>query len=437
MRTRSRSGAARRRGKRRALLVAALAAVAACSICADAGAAVYWGNGAVIGRVNNDGTYLQDGGGPGRVYIGANGVNPIRGGVCSVAVDGSHIYWGDRELGTIGRANLDGTDPNFALVAGASEPCGLAVDANYVYWANQGSASIGRARLDGSEVNQEFVEVPKLSESSFVEPRPCGIAVNGTHVFWGNYSEDLVGRAKLDGGEVIPDLIEPSGGPCGIAVTGAHIFWGSYSSEIGRADLDGSDPEPKFITGLDQPCGVAVDGSGLYWITAGTRREIGRANLDGGSITRVASETIGSCALAVDSLFVSPPPPTVLAPPPPPPSLCKLEESRHLPRQGKLLIAVLGPSAARIEVLTRGLRSRVLTTRAPTAHRAPRRWWVAVSAAGDGRAAQRIRQRLRRSGRASVGLRVRCRGARGELPVTVGRRVTLVAKQARGNPGAS
>jgi hypothetical protein len=52
-----------------------------------------------------------------------------------VAVDGSHLYWGIRELGLtagvgeVGRANLDGTSPNPNFITGATHPCGVAVDA--------------------------------------------------------------------------------------------------------------------------------------------------------------------------------------------------------------------------------------------------------------------------------------------------------------------
>ena len=67
----------------------------------------------------------------------------------------------------IGRANLDGTgvDQNFILVR-TNEffdyPCGVAVDGEHVYWAwlnsvLEGVGSIGRANLDGTAVDQDFI----------------------------------------------------------------------------------------------------------------------------------------------------------------------------------------------------------------------------------------------------------------------------------------
>lgn len=44
-----------------------------------------------------------------------------------IAVDGQHIYWTNVNNGTIGEANLDGTDVNESIVSGASAGFGIAV----------------------------------------------------------------------------------------------------------------------------------------------------------------------------------------------------------------------------------------------------------------------------------------------------------------------
>jgi hypothetical protein len=47
-----------------------------------------------------------------------------------VAVDAEHIYWSnDSPTNTIGRADLDGSNPNQSFITGASTPIGVAVDA--------------------------------------------------------------------------------------------------------------------------------------------------------------------------------------------------------------------------------------------------------------------------------------------------------------------
>ncbi|MGD9735275.1 MAG: hypothetical protein AB7V58_06665 [Solirubrobacterales bacterium] len=412
--------------------------IATAVLAGEASGAVYWGNTSTIGRVNGDGSYRQDGGGAGAIFIGALGEQRIAG-ACGVAVDGLHIYWGDKFHGAIGRANLDGSEPNFAFIAGASEPCGVAADGSYLYWANEGASTIGRARLDGSEVLQDFIAVPKFSEPEFEVPKLCGVAVNGTHVFWANWREDLIGRATLDGKEVVPNFVEtPEYGPCGVAVNASHLFWGSYGSDVGRANLDGSEPEFDFVAGLDRPCAVAVDGEHLYWISEMPRREIGRVNLDGSAATTVVSDLQSSCGLAVNALSFTPSLPAspsgmsagLRTPPPPPQSPCKIERVRHNRKQEKLIVGVRGPARGRIEVLSRGVRSRMLSDEAPfTANSNPRLWWVAIWPDTEGRVAKRIGKRLARRGRARLGLRVRCSG-NGQLSTTVTKKLALLATPA-------
>src|SRR5262249_11220275 len=66
-----------------------------------------------------------------------------------------HIYWTNSGTGTIGRANLDGSNPNQSFITSASAD-GMAVDAEHVYWGNDNTNTIGRANLDGSNPNQSF-----------------------------------------------------------------------------------------------------------------------------------------------------------------------------------------------------------------------------------------------------------------------------------------
>ncbi len=84
-----------------------------------------------------------------------------------VAVDGQHLYWYDAVAGTIGRANLDGSDRDMSLITGPQSPdcdqlgisaCGwLAAGGGYLYWPNFDAGTIGRANVDGSDVNQSFI----------------------------------------------------------------------------------------------------------------------------------------------------------------------------------------------------------------------------------------------------------------------------------------
>ena len=102
----------------------------------------------VIRCSNPDGTEMQD-------IITTGIVN-----VFDVAVDpfASKLYWSD-QLGTIGRANLDGSQQEDILTQneGLDNPLGIALDthARKIYFINTDGASasqIQRANLDGSNI---------------------------------------------------------------------------------------------------------------------------------------------------------------------------------------------------------------------------------------------------------------------------------------------
>src|SRR5919201_4463873 len=69
------------------------------------------------------------------------------------------IYWANSDGGggTIGRANLDGTGVNQSFITGASHPCGVAVNSSHVFWGNDSGSSVGRANLSGTGVSQGFI----------------------------------------------------------------------------------------------------------------------------------------------------------------------------------------------------------------------------------------------------------------------------------------
>ncbi len=209
----------------------------ACGVAVD-GQHIYWANGgqysgvhagSTIGRANLDGTAVNQ-----SFITGAD--NPD-----ALAVDGTYVYWANRAPeyagnATIGRAKLDGTSVNESFITGASSPCGIAVDSAHVYWTNQPvvlvqvgggqgfkyeTNTIGRANLDGSNPNQSFVTgdpgVPN-------PPTLCGLAVDSAHLYW-TVEEPFgafvpsIGRANLDGSAANESFIStPGWGARGLAV---------------------------------------------------------------------------------------------------------------------------------------------------------------------------------------------------------------------------
>jgi hypothetical protein len=253
------------------------------------------GKNGTIGRAENDGRH------PDLHFIAAG--HPR-----NLAVDGAHIYWANPQ--SIGRANLDGTDPDPDFIKTPSAfPADLAINSGHIYWTEGPILSgalqpvqstdvpIGRANLDGSGVERNFLAVSGLG----------AIAADDTHLYWreSGFSTtqiDQIVRANLDGGDraVVVAVSHHSGAH--IAVAGTHVYWSDAEhNEISRAGLDGSAAEPQFLTGVDFAYGslLAVDSSHVYY---GARTKLGRAGLDGSDRTPTLLTGTRFVGLAVDGL---------------------------------------------------------------------------------------------------------------------------------------
>lgn len=280
---------ARGRGLRAALPLLVVVLASALGV-ASASAAVYWANGA-IGASNLDGSQ------PNQKYFKPPFPSDSAGPECGLAVTPSHLYW----VGAfgIGWVNLEGPATPQTLIGGLRQPCGIALDGTYLYWANREAGTIGRARLDGSEANPAFIGGLN---------GPCNVAVGNGRLYWLDWSG--IGRADLDGSQPEAGFVGTTGG-CGLAVDAGHLYWGQHGT-IGRARLDGTGFEPGFITGLGGVAAIALDGSHIYWTDQPEGMyygSVGRANLDGTSVTRswIVTERFTLAGLAVDAR-PSPPP---------------------------------------------------------------------------------------------------------------------------------
>ena len=62
----------------------------------------------------------------------------------NVSAPARHIYWSNASIG-IGRADIDGQNPNAAFISGVKAP-GLAVDSGHIYWVTGGRSRCHRSR---------------------------------------------------------------------------------------------------------------------------------------------------------------------------------------------------------------------------------------------------------------------------------------------------
>jgi hypothetical protein len=363
------------------------------------GAAVYWGGGHAVGAANLDGTMPIIS----YPYEIAN-MSPVNGEACGVAVSGSHIFWADQAGGAIGRMDLsqsptgrleisESLNIDQSFVSGLVEPCGVAVDGAHIYWASRGGDRIGRANLDGGQPNPNFM---------IGTPSPCGVAVDQSHIYWASQSTGSIGRANLDGSAADPDFVTGAEGPCGVAVDGGHIYWADQlGGTIGRASLDGGEVLQDLVSGLDNPCGVAVDSTHVYWAGFSQDGLVGRANLDGSGVSKSLVSVPfyrSSCGVALDSRVFRPPP----LPPSRPIHFGKL---KHNLRTGSVLLTVVVPASGELTVTSPGVGWAVLKGKPPPPYVGGSfTWRLKVWPGKNGPAARRIRRQLRKNGKAPLSL---------------------------------
>jgi hypothetical protein len=210
----------------------------------------------------------------------------------------AYVYWADFSAGTIGRADLDGTQVNDAFIHVGGNPVGVAVDAAHIYWADESGGTIGRAKIDGTVVEPNFITGIN---------KPFGVAVNGTSIFWPSLGSDEIGRANLDGSGKKLNFVANAESPCSIALDGGHVYWAGVGAtgHIGRASLTGSSPEPEWISlGTTVPCGLAVNSANVFFANTGflgsSSHEIGRANINGTAVDHsLIASAEGPCGLAI------------------------------------------------------------------------------------------------------------------------------------------
>jgi hypothetical protein len=196
-----------------------------------------------------------------------------------VATDARFIYWtqGDATNGSIGRANLNGREPNQLFIphgAGVGDPSGIAVTPSAIYWQHDGNR-IGRANLDGTAVDPDFVTTTNGT---------CGLAADSNFLYFLNAGGTRIGRATLDGGSVVPNFASIPEAFCGLGVDYNYLYWGSDSGNtVGAVPVVGGAADPGYVpagTMGGGPSGVAVNSQFIFWGNYDTGA-IARATLNG------------------------------------------------------------------------------------------------------------------------------------------------------------
>jgi hypothetical protein len=236
-----------------------------------------------------------------------------------IAVDETHIYWGDVGLnGNPGsssaliRSNLKGEEVEeygeFENQPGEYlpfhiAPQGLAIEGNFIYVSTHGkndaTSNLRRLSLLDPRAPALFA-----SEEGVID----GLATDSTHFYWANTTTNSIGRANLEfGEEVKADFIKEAARPKGLAVTASHFYWSAnqeapsnLGNDLYRFDaganpgerltdltVDSGDPNGAEVKGI---LGASNDGEDVYYAANGVPD--GTTNSPNG---QGESATLGNC----------------------------------------------------------------------------------------------------------------------------------------------
>ncbi len=244
-------------------------------------AGMYWTDRGVdaILKANLDGTSIAE------VLTGLDIVHGIAFDLSEGKMYYAEVGPGPGFTGTIRRSNLDGTDIE-TLVTNLHVPRGIALDLVHgkMYWSDLGGGTkrIERANLDGSE--REYLVL--------AEAYNLALDVIGGKMYWPNISNTTgrkIQRANLDGTDVEDLVTTGVYGPSGIALdmSDGKMYWTDQGThKIQRANLDGTIVQDVVTTGLDRPFGIALhlEAGRMYWVDWGELPNIRRAGLDGSNV---------------------------------------------------------------------------------------------------------------------------------------------------------
>jgi hypothetical protein len=194
-----------------------------------------------------------------------------------IAVDDTHVYWGDPVAAIILRVPKGGGMPQ--IVSGGPQATAIALFGDRVYWTSL-VVVVSAPKDNGPNTFSLLSIFPGGTTLG-------GIAVDANGVYFGGASPcqgadcsimGFVQRTELDGGSQATIAGGPDEQPERVAVDGSHVYWTQWNQSnpmvlagtVMRADAAGGNVVT--IASGKAPFGIAVDGACVYWTDSGDGR---------------------------------------------------------------------------------------------------------------------------------------------------------------------
>ena len=268
---------------------------------------MYWSEIGTIRRANLDGSNIED-------VISDDGVRDI-----TLDLQEQRLYYINGRH-CIKRVNLDGTEVETVYDPQALDaekvnlihsPITITIDtsARKIYWGNISPPwRMTRSDLDGTNIQDiKILALDNRFPPITVDAEDIEIDVKAGKIYFQDSLNDNIARVNLDGTEyeILP-WNTPYHDKIALDVINQRLYWTSYvGSRISRVALDERNVET-LLSDLIDPTYIALDirSNNIYWVERNNiaeKSKIHRANLDGTNVTHILTGNYYFSSFALDT----------------------------------------------------------------------------------------------------------------------------------------
>lgn len=189
----------------------------------------------------------------------------------ALAVDDTHLYWGNSKEHVIRRRALQGGETEEFLKI-ETVTAGMAIHGGRLFWTTPTRAGVGFG----------LVQSASLADRSRIglagSTSPESIAVTDSRVYWADFQEGIYSVEHTDGTPIgTPTRFEGYANAIGVSVIGKTLFWTQMNldNSIRFRDL-ASDRAGLVVCNQQWPTSIVVDEQHLYWISRDIDERTGR-----------------------------------------------------------------------------------------------------------------------------------------------------------------